>query len=65
MGRPPNLPTRRKQRRAAVVLRGQPFRNRQTVTTWAERLFHGLRYKQCVIAILEGLVDVTGDFCSE
>ena len=44
---------------------GQPSRNWQTATTWAERRFHGLRYEQCVTAILEGLVDVTGDFCSE
>jgi DNA invertase Pin-like site-specific DNA recombinase len=65
MGRPPNLPTCRKQRRAAVALRGQPSRNWQTATTWAERRFHGLRYKQCVAAVLEGLVEVTGDFCSE
>jgi DNA invertase Pin-like site-specific DNA recombinase len=65
MGRPPNLPTYRKQRRATVALRGQPSRNWQTATTWAERRFHGLRYKQCVAAVLEGLAEVTGDFCSE
>jgi hypothetical protein len=44
---------------------GQPSRNWQTATTWAERRFHGLRYKQCVAAALVGLVEVTGDFCSE
>ena len=46
-------------------LEGQPSRNWQTATTWAERRFHGLRYEQCVTAILESLVDVTGDFCLE
>jgi DNA invertase Pin-like site-specific DNA recombinase len=61
----PNLPARRRQRRAAVALKGQPSRNWQTATTWAERRFHGLRYEQCVTAILESLVDVTGDFCLE
>jgi DNA invertase Pin-like site-specific DNA recombinase len=65
MGRPPNLPTCRKQRRAAVALRGQPSRNWQTATTWAERRFHGWGHEKCVTAILEGLVDVKDDFCSE
>jgi DNA invertase Pin-like site-specific DNA recombinase len=37
----PNLPTRRRQRRAAVGLRERPSRNWQTATTWAERRFHG------------------------
>jgi DNA invertase Pin-like site-specific DNA recombinase len=61
----PKTYRRAENRGAAVALRGQPSRNWQTATTWAERRFHGLRYKQCVAAVLEGLVEVTGDFCSE
>jgi DNA invertase Pin-like site-specific DNA recombinase len=58
----PNLPTRRRQRRAAVALRGRPSRNWQTATMWAERRFHGWWHEKCVTAILEGSVDVKDDF---
>jgi hypothetical protein len=65
MDRPQNLPTRRKQRRAAGALRGATLRDLADSHNVGRGTISRLRYKQCVAAVLEGRVEVMGDFCSE